>query len=244
VIYAAKAPTSVDRAAVERVRADSKTGAETVERKTETVGRKPVPERAATGESALQASLEQAPTGADRQGRTVLSAEDVARIIDRIAHQILERSGGGRDTVLMGIRTRGATLSGRLARRCAVFAGHELPVGTLDVTPYRDDLDLRVAHSTGPTVLPECGVSGRRVILIDDVLFSGRTVRAALDAIADLGRPRLVELAVLVDRGHRELPIRADYVGKNLPTGRQETVRVSFTETDGRDGVILQSTVD
>jgi pyrimidine operon attenuation protein/uracil phosphoribosyltransferase len=156
-----------------------------------------------------------------------------------MAHQILEKTGGGRETVLLGIPTRGVPLARRLAARVAAFEQVDLPVGALDVTLYRDDLRLRGARAIGPTELPAAGVDGRRVILVDDVLFSGRTIRAALDALADLGRPRCVQLAVLVDRGHRELPIRADYVGKNIPTALTENVAVRLTETDGVDEVRL-----
>jgi pyrimidine operon attenuation protein/uracil phosphoribosyltransferase len=169
----------------------------------------------------------------------VLSAADLQRVVDRIAHQILEKTHGGADTVLLGIPTRGVPLARRLAGRIHAFEGVELPVGGLDVTLYRDDLRLRAARPLGPTNVPAGGIDGRRVILVDDVLFSGRTVRAALDALNELGRPSSVQLAVLVDRGHRELPIRADYVGKNLPTARSETVRVLLSEIDGADEVRL-----
>jgi len=170
-------------------------------------------------------------------GKVILDGADVTRIIDRIAHQILEKTGGARDTVLLGIPTRGVPLARRLADRIHTFEGLEIPVGALDVTLYRDDLRLRGARALGRTDMPPAGIDDRRVILIDDVLYSGRTIRAALDALVDLGRPSVVQLAVLVDRGHRELPIRADYVGKNLPTSIEETVRVRLTETDGADEV-------
>jgi pyrimidine operon attenuation protein/uracil phosphoribosyltransferase len=171
--------------------------------------------------------------------REILDGAAVARTIDRIAHQVLEKTDGGAGTVLLGIPTRGAPLARRLAERILTFTGTQLPVGTLDVTLYRDDLRLRGPRPLERTDVPAEGVDGRRVILVDDVLFSGRTIRAALDALNDLGRPRSVQLAVLVDRGHRELPIRADYVGKNLPTSRTENVRVLLNETDGRDGVVI-----
>jgi pyrimidine operon attenuation protein/uracil phosphoribosyltransferase len=141
----------------------------------------------------------------------------------------------------VGIPTRGVPLSRRLADRISAFEGRAVPVGVLDITLYRDDLRLRGARALGHTEEPPGGVDGRRVVLVDDVLFSGRTVRAALDALKDLGRPKVVQLAVLVDRGHRELPIRADYVGKNIPTAFTESVRVLLTETDGRDAVVLRS---
>ena len=171
--------------------------------------------------------------------RDVLSATDVARTLDRMAHELLEKTGGGADAVLLGIPTRGATLARRLAARVLAFEGLELPVGTLDTTLYRDDLRLKRPRALEATDLPADGVDGRLVVLVDDVLFSGRTVRAALDAIGDLGRPAAVQLAVLVDRGHRELPIRADYVGKNIPTSLRETVHVLLAEHDGRDGVLI-----
>jgi pyrimidine operon attenuation protein / uracil phosphoribosyltransferase len=160
--------------------------------------------------------------------------------MDRIAHQILEKTSGAADVALVGVHTRGAPLARRLADRIATFEGLSVPVGVLDITLYRDDLRLRGARAIGHTELPSGGVDGRRVILVDDVLFSGRTVRAALDALSDLGRPRAVQLAVLVDRGHRELPIRADYVGKNIPTALTESVRVHLVETDGIDAVVLR----
>ncbi len=177
----------------------------------------------------------------------VLSAADVARVVDRMAHQLIERtaasgpepSGGLADVVLVGIPTRGAPLARRLAARVAAFSGSPVDVGTVDITLYRDDLRLRGVRALEETVLPEGGIDGRLVVLVDDVLFSGRSVRAALDALRDLGRPRAVQLAVLVDRGHRELPIRADYVGKNLPTSRSQSVKVHLSETDGVDEVLI-----
>jgi pyrimidine operon attenuation protein/uracil phosphoribosyltransferase len=171
--------------------------------------------------------------------KEILTATDITRIVDRIAHQILEKTSGAGDAVLLGIPTRGTPLAGRLAKRIHAFEGINVPHGSLDITLYRDDLRLRSARPLGPTELPADGIDGRRVILVDDVLFSGRTVRAALDALNDLGRPRQVQLAVLVDRGHRELPIRADYVGKNIPTSLSENVRVSLAEIDGVDSVLL-----
>jgi pyrimidine operon attenuation protein / uracil phosphoribosyltransferase len=170
-------------------------------------------------------------------GKTIVSSTDFIRVVDRIAHQILEKTDGARGTILLGVPTRGVPLARRLAARIRAFESIEVPVGTLDVTLYRDDLRLRGARAVGPTELPTGGIDGYRVILVDDVLYSGRTVRAALDAISDLGRPRVVQLAVLVDRGHRELPIRADYVGKNIPTSVDESVRVLIAEVDGADEV-------
>jgi pyrimidine operon attenuation protein/uracil phosphoribosyltransferase len=169
----------------------------------------------------------------------ILTGADLQRVVDRIAHQILEKTQGATDAVLLGIPTRGVPLARRLAARIQTFEGVRVPAGALDVTLYRDDLRLRATRAIGHTDLPPGGIDGRRVILVDDVLFSGRTVRAALDAIKDLGRPRAVQLAVLVDRGHRELPIRADYVGKNIPTALTESVRVLLAETDGVDEVRL-----
>ena len=176
------------------------------------------------------------------QGKTILESGDIGRIMDRIAHQILEKTSGAADVALVGIATRGAPLARRLADRIATFEGLSVPVGVLEITLYRDDLRLRGARALGHTELPTGGVDGRRVILVDDVLFSVRTVRAALDALSDLGRPRAVQLAVLVDRGHRELPIRADYVGKNIPTSVAENVRVCLSETDGADEVRIINT--
>jgi len=179
------------------------------------------------------------PTRSAAGAKTVLQADDIARVLDRIAHQILEKTQGGDGVVLLGIPTRGEPLAHRLADRIASFAGVRVGLGSLDITLYRDDLRTQASRPLGRTVEPEGGVDGRLVILVDDVLFSGRTVRAALDALTDLGRPRVVQLAVLVDRGHRELPIRADYVGKNLPTAAEEQVRVSLAETDGVDEVSI-----
>jgi pyrimidine operon attenuation protein/uracil phosphoribosyltransferase len=162
-----------------------------------------------------------------------------------MAHQIIENiAKTGFDAVLLGIPTRGVPLAQRLAGRVAKFADVQVPVGSLDITLYRDDLRLRGVRPLGDTVEPEGGIGGRTVILVDDVLYSGRTIRAALDALRDLGRPRAVQLAVLVDRGHRELPIRADYVGKNLPTSLHQSVRVRLTETDGSDAVLVTDRED
>ena len=175
----------------------------------------------------------------DAGWKAVLSAEEIRRALSRIAHEILERTHGGEGVVLLGIPTRGVYLARRLAERIGEFEGAPAPVGSLDVTLHRDDLRLRPARALQRTEVPPDGVDGKTVVLVDDVLFSGRTVRAALDALNDLGRPRAVQLAVLVDRGHRELPIRADYVGKNLPTAQREVVRVLLTEKDGEDSVLL-----
>ncbi len=176
---------------------------------------------------------------AGRDGLAVLDAEEIRRALTRIAHEILERTHGGDEVMLLGIPTRGVPLARRLAARIGEFEGLEVPCGSLDVTMHRDDLRLRPARALGRTDLPVGGVDGKTIVLVDDVLYSGRTVRAALDALTDLGRPRAVQLAVLVDRGHRELPIRADYVGKNLPTSQREVVRVLLVEVDGQDAVLI-----
>ena len=178
-------------------------------------------------------------TGDPAAARPILGADDVGRAISRMAHQILERTSGGADVVLLGIPTRGVALAARLAERMATFESVHPPIGALDVTLHRDDLHLRGVRALQVTDLPREGIDDRVVVLVDDVLFSGRTIRAALDALLAAGRPRAVQLAVLVDRGHRELPIRADYVGKNLPTSLQETVHVLLAEYDGRDAVLL-----
>lgn len=171
---------------------------------------------------------------------TVLDAHDLARVVDRIAHQIIERTAkSDAPAALVGIPTRGVPLARRLADRIRAFDGPDIPIGSLDTTLYRDDLRLRGVRPLAETIEPAGGITGRLVILVDDVLFSGRTIRAALDAIRDLGRPNAVQLAVLIDRGHRQLPIRADYVGKNLPTSVDQTVRVMLNEVDGSDAVLL-----
>ena len=169
----------------------------------------------------------------------VFSADDLRRAHTRIAHEIVERHHGADDLVLIGLYTRGLAVARRLADAINEFEGVEVPVGALDVAFYRDDIGIRPVQPLGPTEVP-VDITGRNVILVDDVLFTGRTVRAALDALTELGRPRSVEVAVLVDRGHRELPIRADFVGKNLPTKRAEDVRVRLAEVDGdEDGIEL-----
>ncbi|GAA4041829.1 bifunctional pyr operon transcriptional regulator/uracil phosphoribosyltransferase PyrR [Nonomuraea soli] len=171
--------------------------------------------------------------------RAVLEGPDIHRALTRIAHEILERTKGASDVILLGIPTRGATLAHRIGERLEQVEDVKVPVGSLDITMYRDDLRTKPARALGHTELPADGIDDKLIVLVDDVLFSGRTIRAALDALNDLGRPRAVQLAVLVDRGHRELPIRADYVGKNLPTAKSEKVKVFLAETDGRDAVEL-----
>jgi pyrimidine operon attenuation protein/uracil phosphoribosyltransferase len=178
-------------------------------------------------------------TTAGPADRPVLEAPDIARVLTRTAHEIVERPKCADDVVLLGIPTRGVFLARRLAGKLAEITGRESAVGSLDITMYRDDLRLHPPRALATTEIPGDGVDGRLVVLVDDVLYSGRTIRAALDALGDIGRPRAVQLAVLVDRGHRELPIRADYVGKNLPTSQRETVKVLLAEEDGRDSVLL-----
>ncbi|MFW6694949.1 bifunctional pyr operon transcriptional regulator/uracil phosphoribosyltransferase PyrR [Streptomyces sp. MAR4 CNX-425] len=183
-------------------------------------------------------------TGGPDPARPVLEAPDIQRVLTRIAHEIVERTKGAHDVVLLGIPTRGVWLGHRLAAKLEEITGSKFGqsgVGSLDITMYRDDLRMGPPRALARTDIPAEGIDGRLVVLVDDVLFSGRTIRAALDALNDIGRPRAVQLAVLVDRGHRELPIRADYVGKNLPTSLRETVRVQLTEQDGRDAVLLGS---
>jgi pyrimidine operon attenuation protein / uracil phosphoribosyltransferase len=172
--------------------------------------------------------------------RRILDADDVRRAMTRIAHEMVERNGGVGDLVLVGIRSRGVPIARRLAGLVEQHEGASVPVGSLDITYYRDDL-TRIAHA--PIVQRsdlEADVEGRTVVLVDDVLYTGRTVRAALDALTDHGRPRAVRLAVLVDRGHRELPIRPDFVGKNLPTAVEEIVHVRLVETDETDEVVIE----
>jgi pyrimidine operon attenuation protein / uracil phosphoribosyltransferase len=172
--------------------------------------------------------------------RTVLDDKDISRALTRITHEILERNRDASDIVLLGIPTRGVHLARRIAKRMSEVEGRAITAGALDITMYRDDLRLKPARTLMPTEIPPGGVDGKVVVLVDDVLFSGRTIRAALDALNDVGRPSAVRLAVLVDRGHRELPIRADFVGKNLPTSLVERVRLSIAEIDGQDAVTIE----
>jgi pyrimidine operon attenuation protein/uracil phosphoribosyltransferase len=172
-------------------------------------------------------------------GHVVLSAEDIRRAVRRIAHEIIERNRGTEHVVLVGMRTRGVPLARRLAEALEEFEGRAVPVGALDIGLYRDDLpQMELRPRIQPTDMP-AGIDGKRVVLVDDVLFTGRSIRAALDALTDFGRPSGIQLAVLVDRGHRELPIRADYVGKNIPTAQHEDVQVLLEETDSLDEVRL-----
>lgn len=182
-----------------------------------------------------------ASASSEERGREVLTAAEIDRALTRIAHEIVENTKGAEDLVLLGIPTRGVHLAARLAGKLAHITSRPVDhlLGSLDVTMYRDDLRHQAARTPAPTVVPVEGIDGRTVVLVDDVLYSGRTIRAALDALNDLGRPSVVRLAVLVDRGHRELPIRADHVGKNLPTAKGESVRVELTEMDGADRVVI-----
>jgi pyrimidine operon attenuation protein/uracil phosphoribosyltransferase len=170
-----------------------------------------------------------------------MSAADVSRTISRIAHQIIEKTALDPRVILLGIPTRGVTLAARLAEKIAEFSGVQLAHGALDITLYRDDLNTKPPRPLAVTSIPAGGVDDAVVVLVDDVLYSGRSVRAALDALRDVGRPRAIQLAALVDRGHRELPLRADYVGKNVPTSRNDNIKVLLTEHDGRDGVLIAS---
>ena len=168
---------------------------------------------------------------------SVLPAPDISRALSRIAHEICERNNGATQITLLGIPTRGAHLAFRLAELIEKIEGSPIQVGTLDTTLFRDDLRLKAPRALMPTNIPSLGIENRTVVLVDDVLYSGRTIRAALDALGDIGRPARVQLAVLIDRGHRELPIRADFVGKNIPTSTSQSVKVLLCELDGVDDV-------
>lgn len=172
--------------------------------------------------------------------RTVMDGDDIRRSITRMAHEVLERNRGSETVILLGIPSRGVPLAHRLSEAIRDAGGVDVPVGSLDVTMYRDDLRRNPTRAVSPTSIPERGIDGQTVILVDDVFFSGRTIRAALDALTNIGRPAAVQLAVLADRGHRELPIRADYVGKNLPTSRSERVSVLLSEVDDADAVTIE----
>ena len=176
--------------------------------------------------------------GAAADRAVVMDSADVGRALTRVAHEVVERNKGTAGLVVVGIHTRGVPLARRLGAKLAEIEGRRVPVGALDVTMYRDDIGLRPPAATRDTDLP-FDLAGTVVVLVDDVLYTGRTIRAALDALTDFGRPRAIQLAVLVDRGHRELPLRADYVGKNLPTSPEAAVKVLLEETDGRDGVAI-----
>ena len=176
-------------------------------------------------------------TPVTQQVTTVLDSEDVGRAITRISHEIVERPHGAREVVILGIPTRGDVIAQRLAEHISAITGRPQAVGQIDTTLYRDDLARHPMRTPHPSRIPSGGIDGKIVILVDDVLYTGRTVKAALDAVFDIGRPASLHLAILVDRGHRELPIRPDYVGKNLPTSRTETVVISVEEIDGEDAV-------
>jgi len=172
--------------------------------------------------------------------RSVLQQDDITRALTRISHEILETQRGASDLVLLGIPTRGVVLAQRIAEKLNEIEPGCASAGALDVTMYRDDLAKNPTRASAPTLIPDGGIDGKTVVLVDDVLYSGRTIRAALDAINDIGRPKVVRLAVLVDRGHRELPIRADFVGKNLPSSTDERINVRLAEIDGTDEVTIE----
>src|SRR6185436_2902653 len=174
-----------------------------------------------------------------REKAQVLDEAALDRALTRISHEILERNGGAKDLAFVGLRTRGVTLAQRLATKLATIDGTTVPVGTLDITLYRDDLDMRGAPVIRGTDIP-FSIKNKTVVLVDDVLYTGRTIRAALDALIDLGRPMMIQLAILIDRGHRELPIRPDFIGKNLPTSKRESVAVWLREHDGEDRVVIE----
>ena len=170
----------------------------------------------------------------------VLNDAEISRALRRIGHEILEKNHGCSDVVILGIPTRGVAIAQRIAREILAIENSAVALGTLDVTMYRDDLRMRPPRTLLPTQIPQGGIDGKNVILVDDVFYSGRTVRAALDALNEIGRPKTVQLAVLIDRGHRELPIRADFVGKNLPTAKSESVKVHLQEIDDVDEVLIE----
>jgi pyrimidine operon attenuation protein/uracil phosphoribosyltransferase len=173
-------------------------------------------------------------------GRQIMTADEIRRATVRISHEIVEKQAGTDGLVLIGVQRRGVPLAARIAASIAEHEGAEVPVGALDITFYRDDLSLVAQQPVVKGTELPVDPTGRTIVLVDDVLFTGRTIRAAMDALVDFGRPQAIRLAVLIDRGHRELPIRADHVGKNVPTSREETVRVHLEETDGEDGVTIE----
>ncbi|ACL69691.1 bifunctional pyr operon transcriptional regulator/uracil phosphoribosyltransferase PyrR [Halothermothrix orenii] len=176
--------------------------------------------------------------------KEIIDGSGIRRALTRIAHEIIEKNKGIEDVVLVGIRTRGVPLANRLADKIKEIEGKRPPVGILDITLYRDDLSTVAQQPIVHKTEIPFDITGKKVVLVDDVLYTGRTVRAAMDALIDLGRPRAIQLAIVVDRGHRELPIRADYVGKNLPTSNEEVVSVNLKETDGDDRVLLQEKIN
>jgi len=169
----------------------------------------------------------------------VMQEEDIRRALNRMAHEIVERNRGSHGLIFLGMHTRGVPLAMRLASKIQEFEGQEVPMGTLDISLYRDDLSYTHLRPVVQNTEMPADITGKKVVLVDDVLFTGRSIRAAMDAVVDFGRPQTVQLAVLVDRGHRELPIRADYVGKNLPTAHHEDIQVRLKEVDGRDEVAI-----
>lgn len=174
-----------------------------------------------------------------REKARIIDQDGIRRALTRIAHEIIERNKGTENLVLIGIRRRGVPLARRLASKIKLIEGSQVPVGILDITLYRDDLSSLSHQPVVRQTEVNFSIEGKKVVLVDDVLYTGRTIRAALDAVIDLGRPRSIQLAALIDRGHRELPIRADYVGKNVPTSRRELVEVRLSETDGADEVVI-----
>ncbi len=171
--------------------------------------------------------------------KTILDSQAVGRALVRVAHEIVEKNKGVGDVVLVGIRTRGVPLAKRIAKEIKIIENVELPVGSLDITLYRDDLSTLAYNPVIHGTEINFDITGKTIVLVDDVLFTGRTIRCALDALIDMGRPKSIQLAVMIDRGHKELPIKADYVGKNVPTSTTETVEVTLAETDGEDEVTL-----
>jgi len=176
--------------------------------------------------------------------RVVLESSDISRALSRIVHEILENNKGSKDLIILGIPSRGVPLAQRVADKINEIEKTQVGFGSLDITMFRDDLRLRPPRALAHTEIPETGIDNKIVVLVDDVLFSGRTIRAALDALNELGRPKMVQVAVLVDRGHRELPIRADYVGKNLPTSLTENVQVVLKDLDGQEDQVTISVGD
>lgn len=170
----------------------------------------------------------------------VLNGAEINRALRRISHEILEKNHGCQEVLLLGIPSRGVFIADRIAADISTIEGSEVSKGVLDITMYRDDLRMRPPRTLLPTQIPPGGIDGKHVVLVDDVFYSGRTVRAALDALNEIGRPKSVQLAVLIDRGHRELPIRADFVGKNIPTAKSESVRVHLSEIDASDEVVIE----
>lgn len=179
-----------------------------------------------------------------RDKHKLMDEMDIKRALTRIAHEIIEKNKGTENVALVGIQRRGAPIAERIAARIAEIEGVQLPVGILDITLYRDDLTLLSSQPQVHRSAVNFNINNKNIVLVDDVLYTGRTVRAALDALIDLGRPQSIQLAVLIDRGHRELPIKADFIGKNVPTSRQESVSVMIQEVDGRDEVVIQEIVD